>query len=220
MAMFDMRNNAEMGLALSATLSGATPAAGDWIDMQGWEALTFTVSTGTVTDAGTASGFAFEVQESDTTAAADATAVADADLIGTEAALTSDGLIGVQNALKEAYQPGAVWGMKRTTFGAALQLKGSDNYFFSPVLLRDGQASMQLLGKPVIFMDDMPAVASSALAIVYADFSQAYTIVDRVGLQVLRDPYSNKGFVTYYTTQRVGGDVTSFDAIAIGKVST
>lgn len=88
MAIFDMRNNAEYGLGLSATLSGATPAAGDWIDMQGWEALTFTVSTGTVTDAGTASGFAFEVQESDTTAAADATAVVDADLIGTEAALT------------------------------------------------------------------------------------------------------------------------------------
>ena len=88
MAQFDMRNNAEFGLGLSATLSGTTPAAGDWIDMQGWEALTFTVSTGTVTDAGTASGFAFEVQESDTTAAADATAVADADLIGTEAALT------------------------------------------------------------------------------------------------------------------------------------
>jgi hypothetical protein len=88
MAQFDMRNNAEFGLGLSATLSGTTPAAGDWIDMQGWEALTFTVSTGTVTDAGTASGFAFEVQESDTTAAADATAVADADLVGLESALT------------------------------------------------------------------------------------------------------------------------------------
>jgi hypothetical protein len=88
MAMFDMRNNAEYGLALSATLSGATPAAGDWIDMQGWEAVTFSVSTGTVTDAGTASGFAFEVQEGDTTAAASATAVADADLIGLESALT------------------------------------------------------------------------------------------------------------------------------------
>jgi len=88
MAQFDMRNNAEFGLGLSATLSGATPAAGDWIDMQGWEALTFTVSTGTVTDAGTTSGFSFEVQESDTTAATDATAVADADLVGLESALT------------------------------------------------------------------------------------------------------------------------------------
>ena len=87
MAQFDMRNNAEYALALSATLSDTTPAAGGAIDMQGWEALTFTVSTGTVTDAGATSGFAFEVQESDT-ADADYTAVADADLIGTEAALT------------------------------------------------------------------------------------------------------------------------------------
>jgi len=139
--------------------------------------------------------------------------------MGAAAALDADGLIEVQNALKEAYQASAVWGMKRTTFGAALQLKGNDNYFFSPVLLANGQATIQLLGKPVVFMDDMPAVAANALSIVYADFSMAYTIVDRVGLQVLRDPFTNKGFITYYTTQRVGGDVTSFDAIKIGKVA-
>lgn len=88
MASVDKRNCAEYGLALSATLSGTTPAAGDWIDMQGWEAVTFSVSTGTVTDAGTASGFAFEVQEGDDTTTAGATAVADADLIGLESALT------------------------------------------------------------------------------------------------------------------------------------
>jgi len=139
--------------------------------------------------------------------------------MGSAAALNADGLIEVQNGLKEEYQAGAVFGMKRTTFGAALQLKGNDNYFFSPVLMRDGQASIQLLGKPVVFMDDMPAVAANALSVVYADFGRAYTILDRVGLQVLRDPYTNKGFVTYYTTQRVGGDVTSFDAIVIGKVA-
>lgn len=140
--------------------------------------------------------------------------------MGAAAALTSDGLIEVQNALKEAYQANATWGMKRTTFGAALQLKGADNYFFSPVLLRDGQATIQLLGRPVAFMDDMPAVAANALSIIYADFATFYTVVDRVGLQVLRDPFTNKGFVTYYTTQRVGGDVTSFDAAVIGKVAS
>lgn len=100
MAKYDMRNPCEFGLALSATLSGATPAAGPWIDMQGFEALTFVVSTGTVTDAGDANGFSFQIQESDTTAAVDATAVADADLIGLESALTvtsdtaDDDLIG------------------------------------------------------------------------------------------------------------------------------
>ena len=140
--------------------------------------------------------------------------------MGSAAALNADGLIELQNALKEGYQGNAVFGMKRTTFGAALQLKGSDNYFFSPVLLANGQASIQLLGRPVVFMDDMPAIAANALSVVYADFSMAYTILDRVGLQVLRDPFTNKGFVTYYTTQRVGGDVTSFDAIKIGKVAS
>lgn len=140
--------------------------------------------------------------------------------MGSASVLNADGLIKLQNSLKEGYQGNAVFGMKRTTFGAALQLKGADNYFFSPVLLANGQATIQLLGKPVVFMDDMPAVAANALSIVYADFSMAYTILDRVGLQVLRDPFTNKGFVTYYTTQRVGGDVTSFDAIKIGKVAS
>ena len=139
--------------------------------------------------------------------------------MGSAAALNADGLIALQNSLKEAYQPAAVFGMKRATFGQALKLKGADNYFFSPVLLRDGQATMQLLGKSVVFMDDMPAVGANALAVVYADFGTAYTILDRVGVQVLRDPFANKGFITYYTTQRVGGDVTSFDAISIGKVA-
>lgn len=138
---------------------------------------------------------------------------------GASGGVTADGLIGIQNALKEAYQPGATWGMKRATFGAALKLKGSDTYFFGPVLLRDGQASIQLLGKPVVFMDDIATLAADSLSVVYADFARAYTIVDGPGLTVLRDPYSAKGFITYYTTRRVGGDVSSFDAIKIGKAA-
>jgi HK97 family phage major capsid protein len=136
---------------------------------------------------------------------------------GAAAAVTADGFITLQNALKEDYQARAVWGMKRTTFGTALKQKGQDNYFFSPVLLANGQSTLQLLGKTVVFMDDMPAEGAGNLSVVYGDFSRAYTIADRVGLQILRDPFTNKGFVTYYTTKRVGGDVTSFDAIKIGR---
>ncbi|MAO24092.1 MAG: hypothetical protein CMJ25_25355 [Phycisphaerae bacterium] len=88
MAVFDTRNDAEYGMGLSATLSGTTKAEGDWIDMQGWQSVTFSVGTATVTDAGTASGFSFQVEEGDDTTDAGATAVADADLVGTEAALT------------------------------------------------------------------------------------------------------------------------------------
>ena len=86
--MFDERNNAEYAIGLSATLSGTTAAKGNLVDLKGWNALTFTVSTGTVTDAGTTSGFSFEVQESDTTADAAFTAVADGDLVGLESELT------------------------------------------------------------------------------------------------------------------------------------
>lgn len=140
--------------------------------------------------------------------------------MGSAAALNADGLIGVQSSLKEPYQAGATWGMHRTTFGKALQLKGADNYFFSPVLMKDGQATIQLLGKPVLFMADMPTVSANALSVVYADFSKAYTVVDGMNLTVLRDPFTSKGFITYYTTKGVGGDVTSFDAISIGKVAS
>jgi HK97 family phage major capsid protein len=131
----------------------------------------------------------------------------------------ADALIQLQGDLKEAYQGAAVWGMKRTTYSRILTLSGDDNFFFSPVLLRDGQAQLTLLGKPVIFMDDMPIIGSANLAVVYGDFGRGYTIADRVGLQVLRDPYTNKGFVTFYTTQRVGGDVTNFEALKIGVTS-
>lgn len=139
--------------------------------------------------------------------------------LGSAAAVNADGLVELQNTLKEQYQANAVFGMKRATYGDVLKLKGNDNYFFGQTMLKDGQLQAQLLGKNVIFMDDMPAVAANALSIVYADFGVAYTIVDRVGLVVLKDPFTNKGFMTYYTTKRTGGDVTSFDAIKIGKIS-
>lgn len=138
---------------------------------------------------------------------------------GAAANVTADGFITQQNALKENYQARAVWMMKRSTFGEALKLKGSDNYFFSPVLLRDGQASIQLLGKTVVFADDIPAVGAGNLSVVYGDFSLGYTIYDRVGLQIIRDPFvlAGQGRVRFVTYKRVGGDVTNFESFNIAR---
>lgn len=83
----DMRSETTTAFGISATLSGTTPSAGNIVDVRDYAAATFLYQTGAVTDAGAAAGFSVEVQESDTTAAADFTAVADADLIGTEASL-------------------------------------------------------------------------------------------------------------------------------------
>ncbi len=139
--------------------------------------------------------------------------------LGATATVTSDGLISVQGALKEVYQPRATWLMKRATYAAAKKLKGADQYYFGETFMLDGIAVPALLGKKVIFADDMQAIAANALAMVYGDFSVGYTIVDKLGLTVLRDPYSSKGNVIFYTTKRVGGDVTNFDALKIGKLA-
>lgn len=77
--MHDMASGNEYIVALSDVLSGTTASTGDWIDMQGFDALTLVFQTAAVTDAGDASGFTFSIEEGDTTADADATAIAAAD---------------------------------------------------------------------------------------------------------------------------------------------
>lgn len=126
----------------------------------------------------------------------------------------SNDLKNVQNALKQVYQPNATWGMKRLTWSEVTKLKDLDGRYLFELIsnLRDGDPLM-LLGRPVVLMDDMPDIATGVNAIVYSDFRRSYTIVDRMGIRVLRDPFTQKPFIKFYTTKRVGGDVTSFDAI-------
>lgn len=128
-------------------------------------------------------------------------------------------LITLQNALIEELQAGASWGMNRSTFTAVMQLQDTTGqYLLNPRILKEGTDKM-LLGKNVIFMNDMPAVAANALAVVYANWMEFYTIVDRLGIRVLRDPYTEKPYVLFYTTKRVGGAVTSFQAGKILKIN-
>lgn len=139
---------------------------------------------------------------------------------GGATSITADGLINLQSALKEGYQGAAAFLMKRATFGDILKLKGSDQFYFGPVLMKDGQASLQLLGKRVIFCDDMQANGTgSNLAVAYGDFGRGYTILDRVGLTVLRDPFSAHPYTIFHLTKRTGGDVTNFDAIKLLRIA-
>lgn len=131
----------------------------------------------------------------------------------------ADDLINLQNSLLEDYQAGATWGMRRATFTSVMQLKDDNGaYLLDPRILKTGTDKV-LLGNPVVFMADMPAVAANALAVVYADFSEFYTIVDRLGIRVLRDPYTSKPYVRFYTTKRSGGAVTNYQAGKILKIN-
>jgi HK97 family phage major capsid protein len=125
-----------------------------------------------------------------------------------------DDLIDLQSDLLEPYQAKANWTMHRKIWAECMKLKDADNqYLLSPQMLFAGVAP-QILGRPVKMFGDMNnAVEDDAIIMAYGDFSEGYTIVDRIGIRVLRDPYTSKGFVKFYTTKRTGGGVTNYQAI-------
>ena len=140
---------------------------------------------------------------------------------GGSGTFTADNLIDLQTDLVEAYQANAAWVMQRKTFAEVMKKKAATTgeYLLNFQMLAQG-APLVLLGKPVVFFDNMPTVAANSLSIAYGDFKSGYTIVDRIGIRILRDPYTSKPFVKYYTTKRTGGDVTNYQSIKILKLST
>lgn len=142
---------------------------------------------------------------------------------GTQGAFTYAGLANLQNALKEPYQGNARFMLKRSSFGAILQIKtgisGDNRPIFNMMYDKNAGLAFNILGAPVSFADDIPAVANDVNAAIYGDFKSGYTIVDRVGIRVLRDPYSAKPYVQFYTTKRVGGDVVNAEALKILALS-
>lgn len=128
------------------------------------------------------------------------------------------GLTAVQMALKDYYRSRAQWGMTRGTISVIRQMvDGFGRPLWEPSL-QIGEPS-RLLGMPINEFNDMAEVAGGSLPIICADWKEFYTIVDRAGVRVLRDPYTAKPYVLFYTTKRVGGDVLNFEAAAIGKIS-
>lgn len=133
-------------------------------------------------------------------------------------ALTADGLRALFYALKGPYIPNARWLMSRSAIEEVSKLKDSAGSYIWQPGFQEGEPQT-LLGHPIERMEDMPQVASNSLSVAFGDFKQAYTIVDRMGLRVLRDPFSSKPFVLFYTTKRTGADVTNFEAFAIQKTA-
>lgn len=138
---------------------------------------------------------------------------------GSAGAFTGDGVKKLQNSLIEAYQANAVFTIKRASWEQIITLTdGQGAYLLDPRSLKMGD-DLTLLGKRVIFMDDMAAIAADALAMAYGDFGVGYTIVDRIGFRVIRDELTSKPFIKFYTTKRTGGAPTSFEALKIQKLA-
>ncbi|UQS91714.1 phage major capsid protein [Pseudomonas chlororaphis subsp. piscium] len=137
---------------------------------------------------------------------------------GTAGVITGDNLIDLVQALKAGYRKGAIFMMNNLTVAYVRKLKNSDGDYLWRPGLELGQPS-SLLSYGITENEDMPDVAADANAISFGDFKRGYTIVDRLGTRVLRDPYTNKPYVGFYTTKRVGGMLVDSRAIKVLTLS-
>ena len=129
-----------------------------------------------------------------------------------------DKLIDMIHALKAGYLQNARWMLNRTTLAEVRKWKdGDDRYLWQPSM-QAGQPAT-LFGFPVTTNEDMDSVGAGKLPILFGDFQRAYWIFDRIGIRSLRDPYTNKPYVMFYTTKRVGGMLADSCAVKVLKVA-
>lgn len=126
----------------------------------------------------------------------------------------SDVLIDLVYALKSGYRQNAVWMMNRRVQAEVRKFKDANgDYIWQPAA--SPSARPTLMGFPVVEVEQMPDIAAGAHAIAFGDFRRGYLVVDRTGVRVLRDPFTAKPYVLFYTTKRVGGGVQDFAAIKL-----
>ncbi len=130
-----------------------------------------------------------------------------------------DEILDLIYALKSAHRQNAQFLTGTTTLATMRKFKDGDgNYMWQPSA-QQGEPSL-FMGYSVEEDDNMPILAANSLSLAFADWKRAYLIVDRVGTRVLRDPYTSKGNVLFYTTKRVGGGVQNYEAIKLMKFGT
>lgn len=130
----------------------------------------------------------------------------------------ADILLTLASSVKARYRNNANWVLNKATLFAIAAFKDSSGrYIFNPISAPNVPAT--LLGYPVVEAEDVPAIAASSYSVLFGDFKRAYTIVDRIGTRVIRDPFSNKPYIGFYTTKRVGGSVVNSEAYKTLKFS-
>jgi len=135
---------------------------------------------------------------------------------GFPASNPQDKLIDLVQSLRSPYRQGAVFVMNSATASAIRKFKTDDGAFLWQAGLVAGQPD-SLLGYPVVEAEDMPDLAANALSIAFGNFRAGYLIAERSETQILRDPFTNKPFVHFYATKRVGGQVMNSEAIKLLK---
>ncbi len=138
---------------------------------------------------------------------------------GAFGATKADPLLDLIAAFKPVYLNRARWLTNRQMLALVRKLKEatSDAYLWQPGL----QAGVpdRLLGYEVMLSQDVPAPAAGSLSMALGDFAECYTVVERIGIRTMRDPYTEKPFIKFYSTRRVGGGVLNTEAVKFLKLS-
>lgn len=135
------------------------------------------------------------------------------------ASAKGDKLIDLMGCVKAAYLDNARWLANRATLTQIRKFKdGQSNYLWQPSFVAGQPES--IMGYPVTRAEDMPTIAANSYSLAFGDFSAFYQIVDRQGIKVLRDNYTSKPYVKFYTTKRTGGGVVNFEAVKFLKFGT
>jgi HK97 family phage major capsid protein len=133
--------------------------------------------------------------------------------------VSGNDLIDVQTDLLEDYQGNAAWFFNRKSWAEICKLQDANGqYLLNPMMLFQG-VSPQLLGARVLMSPDLNQFNQGGIVGLYGDFREGYAIVDRLGIRILRDPYTIKGFIVFWARKRTGGAVTNFQAIKRLRVS-
>jgi HK97 family phage major capsid protein len=131
----------------------------------------------------------------------------------------SDILFDLVYALRAGYRQNARFVMNRKAQSRVRKFKTTTGeYIWEPPASLGAPAT--LMNFPVVEAEDMPDIAADSCSIAFGDFLRGYLVVDRRGIRVLRDPYSAKPYVLFYTTKRVGGGMQDFEAIKLLKFGT
>jgi len=129
-----------------------------------------------------------------------------------------DKLKDLKHSLKPSYRTGASWLMNDSTFLVVDKLKdGNGNYIWRPGLVEGTPDT--LLGKPIEYDDNIANIGANTFPLWFGNFKRAYLIIDRFGIRVLRDPYTSKPYVKFYTTKRVGGGIIMYEAVKAMKIA-
>jgi len=139
---------------------------------------------------------------------------------GTNGAYAADKLLDLIFELKAGYRQNARFLTNRRSIAAIRKLKDGQGNYLVDLRLRDSALVESIFGFPVVDGEDMPAIATNSFSMLFGDFAEAYTIVDRLGIGVVRDNITTPGFVKYHMRKRVGGGAVNFEAVKAMKLGT